>query len=46
MPLAVAIKEFFHTETDKEAQGQACFIHLQKLLDTLDRDVLLKQIVR
>ena len=37
-----AITEFIRTEIDKKAQGQACFIDLQKAFDTLDHDILLK----
>ena len=40
-----AITEFVRTEIDKKAQGQACFIDLQKAFDTLDHDILLKKLV-
>ena len=36
------ITEFVRTEIDKKAQGQACFIDLQKAFDTLDHHILLK----
>ena len=40
-----AITEFIRTEIDKKAQGQACFIDLQKAFDTLDHDILLKELI-
>ena len=39
-----AITEFVRTEIDKKAQGQACFIDLQKPFDTLDHEILLKKL--
>ena len=39
-----AITEFIRTEKDKKAQGQACFIDLQKIFDTLDHDILLRKL--
>ena len=39
-----AITEFVRTEIDKKAQGQACFIDLQKAFDTLDHHILLKKL--
>ena len=38
------ITEFVRTEIDKKAQGQACFIDLQKAFDTLDHHILLKKL--
>ena len=43
---AIASKtEFIRTEIDKKAQGQASFIDLQKAFDTLDHDILLKNLL-
>ena len=39
-----AITKFVRTEIDKKAQGQACFIDLQKAFDTLDHHLLLKKL--
>ena len=39
-----ALTEFVRTEIDKKAQGQACFIDLQKAFDTLDNHLLLKKL--
>ena len=39
-----AITEFVRTEKDKKAQGQTCFIDLQKAFDTLDHHILLKKL--
>ena len=40
-----AITEFIRTEIYKKAQGQACFIDLLKVFDTLDHDILLKKLL-
>ena len=37
--------ERFHTENEKKAQAQACFIDLQKTFDSLDQDVSLNKLV-
>ena len=39
-----AITEFVRTEINTKAQGQACFIDLQKDFDTLDHHILLKKL--
>ena len=36
----VSITEFIRTEIDGKSLGQACFIDLQKKIDTLDRNIL------
>ena len=40
-----AITELVRIKIDTKAQGQACFIDLQKFFDTLDHDNLLKKLV-
>ena len=43
---AIAAKtEFIRTEIDEKAQSQASFIDLQKAFDTLDHDILLKNLL-
>ena len=39
----VSIIDFIRTELDRKSVGQACFIDLQKALDTLDHNILLQK---
>ena len=40
-----AIAEFNRIEIERKAQGQPCFIDLQKVLNAMDLDILLSKLV-